>query len=104
MSTPPTESKPSPWLTLAVTLAVTLAGLAGQWGTLGADVRNLERRVATAESELARVSTAQSTAAAQSARIEERLDGVTRELARLARAVERLSDAPTPPVSARAVP
>lgn len=104
MSTPPisAESRPSPWLTLAVTLSVTLAGLAGQWGTLGADVRHLERRVAIVESELTRVSSVQASAATQSARIEARLDGMERELSRLARAVERLTDAPA--ASARSIP
>ncbi|WP_275583503.1 hypothetical protein [Archangium primigenium] len=41
-----------------MTLAVTLAGITWQWGTLGSDVRHLERRVTTAEAELARVSSA----------------------------------------------
>lgn len=97
MSTPPAtapESKPSPWLAIAVTLALTLLGHAVQWGTLGADVRHLERRATTAESELARVTAAQSAAAAQSARIEARLDALSQELGRLTRAVERLADAP----------
>ncbi|MBM7117622.1 hypothetical protein I3V78_29160 [Archangium primigenium] len=89
---------------MAVTLAVTLAGIAGQWGTLGSDVRHLERRVTTAESELARVSSAQSKADTQAARIEARLDGVKEELTRLAKAVERLSDGPAPSRSAHAVP
>ncbi|WP_434390608.1 hypothetical protein [Melittangium boletus] len=46
-------------------LAVTLASIAGQWGTLGSDVRHLEGRVTTAEAELARVSSAQSKADTQ---------------------------------------
>lgn len=90
--TPPAESKPSPWLTMAVPIVVTLLGLAVQWGTLGADVRHLERRVTTAEAEVVRLSAAQSNATAQVARIEARLDAMTLEIGRLARAVEKLTD------------
>ncbi|ATB41129.1 hypothetical protein CYFUS_006591 [Cystobacter fuscus] len=94
MSTPPaptpTESRPSPWLIMAVPIVVTLLGHAAQWGTLGADVRHLERRCTTTEAEVARVSSAQASAATQSARIEARLDGMERELSRLTNAVERL--------------
>jgi phage-related minor tail protein len=87
---------------MAVPIVVSLLGLAVQWGTLGADVRHLERRADTKDAELARVSSAQASAATQSARIEARLDGMERELSRLARAVERLTDAPA--TSARSVP
>jgi|SRR5690349_14602230 len=86
----------------AVPIVVSLLGLAVQWGTLGADVRHLERRTDAAESELARVSSAQALAATQSARLDVRLDDMERELARLARAVERLTD--TRPRTARGFP
>ncbi|EPX55006.1 hypothetical protein D187_009745 [Cystobacter fuscus DSM 2262] len=92
-----TESRPSPWLTMAVTIVVSLLGLAVQWGTLGADLRNLERRATATEAELARVSSVQVTEATQLARlealVEARFDGMAAELGRLARAVERLTDA-----------
>jgi len=104
MSTPTSESKPSPWLVMAVPIVFTLLGLAVQWGTLGADVRHLERRATATESEVARVSSAQTTADKQAVRIEARLDGMERELARLARAVERLADAPAPSATARSIP
>ncbi|WP_395806864.1 hypothetical protein [Archangium minus] len=95
MSTPPApESKPSPWLTMAVPIVVTLLGMAAQWGTLGAEVRSLERRASTTESELARVNVAQTNAREQAARIEAQLDAMNRELARLARAIEKLADSP----------
>lgn len=96
MSTPtaPAESKPSPWLTMAVPIVITLLGLAVQWGTLGADVRHLERRATTTEAEVSRVSAAQSSATAQAARIEAQLDAMNRELARLSRAIEKLTDDP----------
>ncbi|EPX56172.1 hypothetical protein D187_007514 [Cystobacter fuscus DSM 2262] len=87
---------------MTVPIVVSLLGLAVQWGTLGADVRHLERRCTTAEAELTRISSAQSSAATQAARIEARFDGMERELSRLARAVERLTDAPA--ASARSVP
>lgn len=96
MSTPPTstEPKPSPWLTMAVPCVVSLLGLAVQWGTLGADVRHLERRATATEAELARVSAAQSSASAQLAKVDATLDAMNRELARLARAIEKLADSP----------
>ncbi len=84
---------------MAVPVVITLLGLAVQWGTLGADVRHLERRTATAEAEISRVSAAQSNATAQAARIEARIDAqfdaMNREIARLARAIEKLTDTPT---------
>lgn len=106
MSTPPapsipTEPRPSPWLTWAASVALPLLALAVQWGVLGADLRNLERRSTTTETELARVAAAQGMAATQNARIETRLDGMERELNRLARAVERLTQSPA---TARDVP
>ena len=79
---------------MALTVAISSLRLAVQWGTLGSDVRHLERRASITESELARVAATQASAAAQSARLDARLDGMERELARLARAVERLTDAP----------
>jgi TolA-binding protein len=79
---------------MAVPIVVTLLGHAAQWGTLGADVRNLERRATTAETELARVSAAQASASAQAARVEAQLEAMRGELARLARAIERLADGP----------
>jgi hypothetical protein len=60
---------------MAVPIVVSLLGLAVQWGTLGADVRHRERRTDAAESELARVSSAQALAVTQSARLDVRLDG-----------------------------
>ncbi|HZI06201.1 MAG TPA: hypothetical protein VEZ71_19370 [Archangium sp.] len=94
MSTPTPESKPSPWLTMAVPIVITLLGLAVQWGTLGADVRHLERRATTAEADLSRVATAQSNAAIQAGRLEEQLRALNTEIARLARAVEKLTETP----------
>lgn len=96
MSTPatPAELKPSPWLTLTAPCVITLLGLAAQWGTLGADVRNLERRATATEAELTRVSAAQSNAREEAAGIKAELSGVKRELERLTRAIEKLADAP----------
>ncbi|WNG52806.1 hypothetical protein F0U60_37535 [Archangium minus] len=79
---------------MAVPIVVTLLGMAAQWGTLGAEVRSLERRASTTESELARVNVAQTNAREQAARIEAQLDAMNRELARLARAIEKLADSP----------
>jgi septal ring factor EnvC (AmiA/AmiB activator) len=79
---------------MAVPIVVTLLGMAAQWGTLGAEVRSLERRASTTESELARVNAAQTNAREQAARIEAQLDAMNRELARLARAIEKLADSP----------
>ncbi|MFY0567079.1 hypothetical protein ACN28E_25020 [Archangium lansingense] len=94
MPTAPAESKPSPWLLFLVPLAFSVFTSGVVWGALGSDQRHLERRVSTAEAELSRVSSAQSNAATQSARIETRLDAFTLELGRLTRAVERLADEP----------
>ena len=99
--TPAAESRPSPWLATALTVAITSLGIAVQWGTLGSDVRHLERRANVTESELAWVAAIQASAAAQSARLDARLDGMERELARLARAVERLTDERAPAATAR---
>ena len=104
MSTPPSESKPSPWLVMAMPFVFTLLGFSAQWGMRGADVSHLDRRITTTEVEVARVSSVQFSAATQSARVEERMEGMTRELARLTSAVERLSGASPPSVSARSVP
>jgi TolA-binding protein len=97
MSTPttPAESKPSPWLTMAVPIVITLLGLAVQWGTLGADVRHLERRATAAEADLSRVAATQSNAAIQAGRLEEQLRALNSEIARLSRAVEKLTEKPT---------
>ncbi|QRK06061.1 hypothetical protein JQX13_38950 [Archangium violaceum] len=96
MSTPPLppESKPSPWLTFAVPLAFSIFTSGVVWGALGSDVRHLERRVTTTEGEVSRVSTAQTNAREQAARIEAQLDAMNRELSRLARAIEKLADSP----------
>ncbi len=79
---------------MAVPCVVSLLGLAVQWGTLGADVRHLERRASATEAEVARVSATQSSATAQAARIEAQLDAMNREIARLTRAIEKLADEP----------
>ncbi|WP_073563235.1 hypothetical protein [Archangium sp. Cb G35] len=94
MSAPiiPAESKPSPWLTFAVPLAFSVFTAGVVWGALSSDQRHLERRVTTAEAEVVRLSVAQSNATAQVARIEARLDAMTLEIGRLARAVEKLTD------------
>ena len=102
MSTPPStpvtepRSAPSPWLTMMVPIAIYLLGTAVQWGTQGADARNLERRVTVVEAEQARQGSAQSKADTQSARLEARLDArfdaVSADIARLTRAVERFTD------------
>jgi hypothetical protein len=96
MSTSPTlaESKPSPWLTMAVPVVITLLGLAVQWGTLGADGRHLERRTTLVEAELFRLTTAQSSASTQAARIEEQIAALSREVARLTTAIDKLTDDP----------
>jgi TolA-binding protein len=95
MSTPTTpESKPSPWLTMAVPIVVTLLGLAVQWGTLGADVRHLERRTTTVETDLSRIAATQSNAAIQAGRLEEQLRALNSEISRLSRAVEKLTEKP----------
>ena len=93
-----TASPESKWLTMAMPVVVTLLGLAVQWGTLGADVRNLERRVATSETQLSQVNAAQSNAREEVAVVKAELardrEDVRRELERLARAVEKLTDPP----------
>ncbi|MCY1080285.1 hypothetical protein [Archangium lansingense] len=96
MSTPtaPAEPKPSPWLTMAVPIVVTLLGLAAQWGTLGADVRHLERRTTAVEADLSRVAATQRTADIQAGRLEEQLRALNSEIARLSRAVEKLTEKP----------
>ena len=97
MSTPTiaVESRPSPWLTMTVPIVVSLLGLAVQWGTLGADVRHLERRTTTAEADLSRVATTQRNADIQAGRLEEQLRALNSEIARLSRAVEKLTEKPT---------
>jgi septal ring factor EnvC (AmiA/AmiB activator) len=77
---------------MTVPIVVTLLGLAAQWGTLGSDVRHLERRAATTEAELSRVSAAQSSATAQLAKVDATLDAMIRKLARLARVIEKLAE------------
>ncbi|WNG62762.1 hypothetical protein F0U59_23500 [Archangium gephyra] len=80
---------------MAVPIVITLLGLAVQWGTLGADVRHLERRTSTAEADVARVAAAQSSAAIQAGRLEEQLRALNTEIARLSRAVEKLTETPS---------
>lgn len=93
-STTPAEPKPSPWLTFLVPLAFSVFTAGVVWGALGSDVRNLERRTTATEADLSRITATQSSAAIQAGRLEEQLRALNSEIARLSRAVEKLTEKP----------
>ncbi|HYH96021.1 hypothetical protein [Hyalangium sp.] len=105
----PTPRSTPPWLTMAVALLVSVAtaalSFAVQWGTLGADVRNLhaahaETRAAGAAvtqaqvSLGARLSTVEAEQQAGRRTLDTEIASLRREIQLLTRAVERLTDEP----------
>jgi hypothetical protein len=106
----PSQRLLSPWLSLFLPLVVSVGtaalSFAVQWGTLGADVRHLEAAhtdtrgqvMALQASQVAgasRLATVEAEQLGTRRQMETELAGVRRELERMARALERLTDEPT---------
>jgi hypothetical protein len=92
----PESPRPNPWLSLFLPLLVSAAtagaSFAVQWGTLGADIRHLEGAHTETRALCLATQAAQGAQAVKAASIETEFTGMRREMERMARALEKLTD------------
>lgn len=84
-----TRSGPSPWVTLGISLGITVAGVGAAWGRQGAEHTALERRVTTNETSIASIQAKQAAQGEQLARIGPTLDAIRERLDDIREAVSR---------------